>query len=119
MRSLPSLPLNRRAMAVGSSGFAVLAGLAATRLRLGTLPALPELPRLPALPHLQALPHFLDAATLARFGADVDPGVVLLFVPVCALMLAIVAEALWLVFRNAGPDDAVPHARAIAHWQDD
>ena len=32
---------------------------------------------------------------------------------------AIVAEALWLVFRNAGPDDAVPHARAIAHWQDD
>jgi hypothetical protein len=119
MRSLPTLPLNRRALAAASFGLMAMALLAASRLRLGLPSAPPSLPRLPALPQLPALPHFFDSAALARLGAEIDPAVVLLFVPACALMLAIVATALRLVFNNAGPDDAVPHARAIAHWQDE
>jgi len=119
MRSIPFLALNRRVAAAGSLGFGMLAALVALRLPI------PPLPRLSALPNLAFLPqhfpgvHLPDFAAVQATATRLDTAVVLIFVPVCALMFAIVAEAMRLVFRNAGPEDATPHARAIPHWQDD
>ena len=48
---------------------------------------------------------------------DVDPGVLVFFAPLCALVLAMLLQASWLI-RNGLPDDGLPPARAIAHWQD-
>ena len=115
MRSLPGLSLNRRAAAVGSLGFSVLAALAATRLPLPSLPVFARPAWLPTLPAV----HAPDFAALQAATSRLDTAVVLIFVPVCALMFAIVVEAMRLVFRDAGPENATPHARAIPCWQDD
>ena len=88
------------ARAFASAALAALA--AALALRLG----------------LQHLPRPMLPQGLSRLPSQVDPGVVLLFVPLCALMLAMLAEAVRLIHRGALPDEAPPHARAIAHWQD-
>ena len=91
---------------------AVLALLAmlAFRLGLGHMPhlALAQL----AVPHL-ALPQL----ALPRPPQNLDLGVVVLFAPLCALILAILAVAMRLVVDGALPEDKPP-ARAFAHWQD-
>ena len=55
---------------------------------------------------------------LPNLPAEVDPAVVALFAPLCALMLALMLEALLLTGRDMLPDDDTPMARAIPHWPD-
>ena len=59
------------------------------------------------LPHgLPALPH------------QIDVGVIALFVPLCALVLAIVVQVLTMTLNGAVPEQNHPHARAISHWRE-
>jgi hypothetical protein len=92
MSFFPVSPLARPLAAA-----AALAALAYAALRL--VP--PALARLPGPP------------------ADLDLGVVLLFVPLCALILAMLALALRLVAHGGTPEEFPPFARGIAHWQDE
>jgi len=91
---------------------AVLALLAMLAFRLG-LQHLPPLTLHLALPPL-ALPHL----TMPQAPRNLDLGVVVLFAPLCALVLAMLYVAMRLIVDGALPDDSPPHARAIAHWQD-
>jgi hypothetical protein len=61
--------------------------------------------RLPS-PHLPPLPH------------DIDTGVVVLFAPACALMLALLYEVARRMTHDQLPQQALPLARAIPHWRD-
>ena len=59
------------------------------------------------IPHpLPPLPH------------QIDLGVVVLFVPLCALMLALVFQVVAMTLRGAVPRENQPSARAIAHWRE-
>ena len=59
------------------------------------------------IPHpLPPLPH------------QIDLGVVILFVPLCALMLALVFQVVIMTLRGAVPRENQPSARAIAHWRE-
>jgi len=64
-----------------------------------------------AIGALRFAPHGLP-----NLPPQVDPAVVAIFAPACALMLALMLEALLLTGRNMLPDDAAPMARAIPHW---
>ena len=59
------------------------------------------------------LPHGLPA--LPR---QIDMGVIALFVPLCALVLAIVVQVLTMTLNGAVPEQNHPHARAISHWRE-
>lgn len=61
---------------------------------------------LPALPRQLELPH------------QIDMGVIALFVPLCALVLAIVFQVLTMTLNGAVPEQNHPHARAISHWRE-
>ena len=106
MLSLPTLP-HARSIAAALAGGAVALTVFATRQPLPL--ALPKLPLLSIVP---------SSAAVAKFAAELDPGVVLFFVPACALILAIVAEALWLVFHGASPVDVAPNAGPAIQWPD-
>jgi hypothetical protein len=80
---------------------AAAVGSLALRLAIVRIPPLPVL-RLPSPP------------------TDLDTGVVVLFVPVCALMLGLLVETVRLVVADGAlPDEAPPQSRAILHWQDE
>ena len=106
MQLLPKISLDRAVFA-GLSLAGLAAAYATSRAGQFTLPQLPHLPALPSL------------TTLARLSSQIDTGVVLLFVPMCALILAMTFEVLRLMSRGGMPDDFVPGARAIPHWQDE
>jgi hypothetical protein len=58
-------------------------------------------------------------ARLPRPPADLDVGVVVLFVPLFALIMAMLALALRLIAHGGTPEEFPPFARGIAHWQDE
>jgi H+/gluconate symporter-like permease len=90
------------------------------------------MPRLPKLTPRQTRPLAIGLAfvaiamatsrflppTLPSLPRQIDMGVVALFVPLCALMLAIVAQVLTMTLNGAVPEQNQPHARAIAHWRE-
>lgn len=66
-----------------------------------------------AVAALRFAPHGLP-----KLPPEVDPAVLAIFLPLCALMLAMMLEALVLAGRNVLPYDVPQMARAIPHWQD-
>lgn len=50
--------------------------------------------------------------------ARIDAGVMVLFVPLCVLIFAMLFEVIRLLRHGELPDAAPPQARAIPHWQD-
>ena len=73
-------------------------GLAFVAIAMAASRFLPQ--ALPALPH------------------QIDMGVIALFVPMCALVLAIVVQVLTMTLNGAVPEQNQPHARAISHWRE-
>lgn len=53
---------------------------------------------------------------LPKWPPEVDPGLVALFAPLCALVLAITIEAALLIGRHPLPEDVTPLPRPIPHW---
>jgi len=84
--------------------FILSAGAVRSLLLTGLFAAL-ALAVLHFAPHsLAVLPGWPGLATVHRLTRQVDPAVVLIFVPLCALMLAIVFEATRLSYRGAMPE---------------
>jgi hypothetical protein len=64
-----------------------------------------------------AASRFLPQA-LPPLPHQIDMGVIALFVPMCALVLAIVVQVLTMTLNGAVPEQNQPHARAISHWRE-
>jgi len=88
----------RFVLSAGAVRSLVLTGLFAA-LALAVLHFAPH-----SLAALPTLPGWPGLATVHRLTRQVDPAVVLIFVPLCALMLAIVFEATRLSYRGAMPE---------------
>lgn len=56
-------------------------------------------------------------ATLPLGAGEVDTGVVLLFVPLCALLFAILVEAARTTIRESRAGSAAPRANPMAAWK--
>ena len=90
------------------------------------MPRLPKVTQRLTRPLAFGLAFVAVAMAASRFLAhglpalprQIDMGVIALFVPLCALVLAIVVQVLTMTLNGAVPEQNHPHARAISHWRE-